>query len=93
MDFIEVKRVKTKLAAKQLRQVDMYAVDEGVDWAVLHERLRVAVFHLRDRVPIEMDLALQSGHPRVPVCGVYLESPGIRRAAGDPQHQVRAHPG
>jgi len=35
MAFIEVKRVLTKLAAKQLRQVDIYAVDEGVEWAVL----------------------------------------------------------
>ena len=41
MAFIEVKRVKTKLAAKQLRQVEMYAFHE-VEWAVPHEGLRVA---------------------------------------------------
>ncbi len=33
--FIEVKRVATKLAAKHLRQVEMYAVNEGVEWVLL----------------------------------------------------------
>jgi hypothetical protein len=33
--LIEAKRAKTKLAAaKHLRQVEMYAVDEAVEWAV-----------------------------------------------------------
>jgi hypothetical protein len=56
--FIEVKRVKTKLAAKQLRQVELYAVNEGVEWAVLTNGAHWQVFHLGDRVPIEIDLAL-----------------------------------
>ena len=33
--FIEVKRVATKLAPKHLRQVEMYAVNEGVEWVLL----------------------------------------------------------
>jgi predicted type IV restriction endonuclease len=56
--FIEVKRVKTKLAAKQLRQVEMYAVNEGVEWAVLTNGAQWQVFHLGTRTPIEIDLAL-----------------------------------
>lgn len=56
--FIEVKRVKTKLAAKQLRQVELYAVNEGVEWAVLTNGAEWQVFHLGTRTPIEIDLAL-----------------------------------
>jgi len=33
--FIEVKRAATKLGAKCLRQVQMYAVNEGVKWMIL----------------------------------------------------------
>ena len=33
--FIEVKRVTTKLNTRHLRQVEMYAVNEGVEWALL----------------------------------------------------------
>lgn len=56
--FIEVKRVKTKLAAKQLRQVELYAVNEGVEWAILTNGSQWQVFHLGNRTPIEIDLAL-----------------------------------
>lgn len=56
--FIEVKRVKTKLAAKQLRQVEMYAVNEGIEWAILTNGAQWQVFHLGTRTPIEIDLAL-----------------------------------
>lgn len=55
--FIEVKRVKTKLAAKQLRQVEMYAVNEGVNWAILTNGAEWQVYHLGDTTPIEIDLA------------------------------------
>jgi predicted type IV restriction endonuclease len=56
--FIECKRIKTKLAAKQLRQVEMYAVNEGVEWAILTNGAQWQVFHLGTRTPIEIDLAL-----------------------------------
>lgn len=56
--FIEVKRVGTKLAAKQLRQVEMYAVNEGVEWAILTNGAQWQVYHLGNRTPIEIDLAL-----------------------------------
>jgi hypothetical protein len=56
--FIEVKRVKSKLKARQLSQVEMYSVNEGVEWAVLTNGAQWQVFHLGDRVPIQIDLAL-----------------------------------
>jgi hypothetical protein len=56
--FIEVKRVKSKLAARQLRQVEMYAVNEGIEWAILTNGSHWQVYHLGDRVPIQIDLAL-----------------------------------
>jgi hypothetical protein len=56
--FIEVKRVETKLAAKQLRQVELYAVNEGIEWAILTNGAQWQVFHLGTRTPIEIDLAL-----------------------------------
>ncbi|HEX8845962.1 MAG TPA: hypothetical protein VF791_15025 [Pyrinomonadaceae bacterium] len=33
--FIEIKRVNTKLGSKHLRQVESYAVNEGVEWMML----------------------------------------------------------
>jgi hypothetical protein len=33
--FLEVKRVATKLSTRHLRQVEMYAVNEGVEWVIL----------------------------------------------------------
>ena len=37
----------------------MYAVNEGVSWAVLTNGAEWQVYHLGDRTPIEIDLALQ----------------------------------
>lgn len=53
--FVEVKRAKTKLAARQLRQVEMYGVNEGVDWAILTNGVEWQLHHLGDRTPIEID--------------------------------------
>lgn len=36
----------------------MYAVNDGVSWAALTNGAQWQVFHLGDRVPIEIDLAL-----------------------------------
>jgi len=56
--FIEVKRVATKLAAKHLRQVEMYAVNEGVEWMILTSGVRWQVYHLTPGMPVEIDLAM-----------------------------------
>ncbi len=57
--FIEVKRVATKLAPKHLRQVEMYAVNEGVEWVLLTNGAVWQVYHLTGGLPVEVNLALE----------------------------------
>lgn len=57
--FIEVKRVTTKLGAKHLRQVEMYAVNEGVEWMILTNGAVWQVYHLTGGLPVVIDLALE----------------------------------
>ncbi len=56
--FIEVKRIATKLAPKHLRQVEMYAVNEGVEWVLLTNGAVWQVYHLTGGLPVVIDLAL-----------------------------------
>ncbi len=56
--FIEVKRVTTKLAGKHLRQVESYAVNEGVEWMILTNGVVWQAYHLEAGLPIKIDLAL-----------------------------------
>lgn len=57
--FIEVKRVTTTLATKHLRQAQMYAVNEGVEWIILTNGVVWRVYHVGASVPVEIDLALE----------------------------------
>jgi predicted type IV restriction endonuclease len=57
--FIEVKRVATKLTTRHLRQVEMYAVNEGVEWVLLTNGAIWQVFHLTGGLPVEVQLALE----------------------------------
>jgi predicted type IV restriction endonuclease len=57
--FVEVKRVNTKLAQKHLRQVEMYAVNEGVEWIMLTNGSHWQVYHLTGGLPVQVDLALE----------------------------------
>ncbi|MEJ7569646.1 MAG: type I restriction enzyme HsdR N-terminal domain-containing protein [Gaiellaceae bacterium] len=56
--FVEVKRIGTKLGAKHLRQVEMYAVNEGVEWVILTNGAEWRAYHLTGGLPVEIDLAL-----------------------------------
>lgn len=56
--FIEVKRVATKLAAKHLRQVESYALNEGVEWVILTNGVVWQVYHITAAVPVVVDLAI-----------------------------------
>jgi len=56
--FIEVKRATTRLNVKHLRQVEMYAVNEGVAWAILTNGSDWQVYHIGAGMPVEIDLAL-----------------------------------
>jgi predicted type IV restriction endonuclease len=57
--FLEVKRVTTRLAAKHLRQVESYAVNEGVEWVILTSGAVWQVYHITGGLPIVVDLALE----------------------------------
>jgi hypothetical protein len=57
--FIEVKRVAQKLSERHLRQVQMYAVNEGVEWMILTNGQVWQVYHLTGGLPVIVDLALQ----------------------------------
>lgn len=56
--FIEVKRCTQKLGIRQLRQVQMYAVNEGVEWMILTNGRAWQVWHLTGGLPVVLDLAL-----------------------------------
>lgn len=56
--FIEVKRVSQKLNEKHLRQVQSYAVNEGVEWMVLTNGQVWEVWHMTPGLPVQMDKAL-----------------------------------
>ena len=55
--FIEVKRCATKLTTKHLRQVEMYAVNEGVEWLILTNGSNWQVYHVTGGLPVVIDLA------------------------------------
>src|SRR4029450_437214 len=57
--FIEVKRVATKLSTRHLRQVEMYAVNEGVEWIILTNGSVWQVYHLTGGLPVVIDLPLE----------------------------------
>lgn len=57
--FIEVKRVATKLDTKHLRQVEMYAVNEGVEWVILTNAVDWRVYHLTGSLPVQIDIAVE----------------------------------
>jgi predicted type IV restriction endonuclease len=57
--FIEVKRVATKLSTKHLRQVEMYAVNEGVEWVILTNGSVWQVYHITGGLPVVIDLAVE----------------------------------
>jgi hypothetical protein len=57
--FIEVKRVATKLSTRHLRQVEMYAVNEGVEWIILTNGAVWQVYHITGGLPVAIDLALE----------------------------------
>ncbi|MEN6519914.1 MAG: type I restriction enzyme HsdR N-terminal domain-containing protein [Armatimonadota bacterium] len=57
--FVEVKRINTKLGTKHLRQVQNYAVNEGVEWIILTNGAQWQVYHLSGGLPLITDLAIE----------------------------------
>ncbi len=56
--FIEVKRCATKLTTRHLRQVEMYAVNEGVEWMILTNGVVWQAYHLAAGLPVIIDLVI-----------------------------------
>ena len=56
--FIEVKRCTTKLGARHLRQVEMYAVNEGVEWLILTNGAVWQAYRLIPGLPVTIDMVL-----------------------------------
>ncbi|MET4134760.1 hypothetical protein [Pseudarthrobacter sp. PvP090] len=57
--FIEVKRVSQKLGERHLRQVQMYAVNEGVEWMILTNGQVWQAYHLTGGLPVIVNLAFE----------------------------------
>jgi predicted type IV restriction endonuclease len=53
-----VKRCAQKLGARHLRQVQTYAVNEGVEWMILTNGAAWQVWHLTGGLPVIVDLAM-----------------------------------
>ena len=57
--FIEAKRIGQRLSDKHLKQVQTYAVNEGVDWLILTNAKQWQVYHLKaEGLPIQTDLVI-----------------------------------
>lgn len=57
--FIEVKRISQKLNERHLRQVLMYAVNEGVEWMVLSNGAVWQAYHLTGGLPVVVDMVFE----------------------------------
>jgi predicted type IV restriction endonuclease len=56
--FIEVKRCAQSLNEKHLRQVQSYAVNEGVEWMMLTNGRVWQLWHMSPGLPVQMDMVL-----------------------------------
>lgn len=56
--FIEVKRCAQALNEKHLRQVQSYAVNEGVEWMILTNGRAWQLWHMTPGLPVQMDMVL-----------------------------------
>src|SRR3954451_14166633 len=94
--FIEVKRCATKLGAKHLRQVEMYAVNEGVEWMILTNGQVWQVWHLTAGLPVVLDLAFEvdllgEGGPTQKADGLfYLSKEAFKRRLIDDLWRAKA---
>jgi Type I restriction enzyme R protein N terminus (HSDR_N) len=94
--FIEVKRCTTKLSPRHLRQVEMYAVNEGVEWIILTNGQVWQVWHLTAGLPVildpalEVDLLGEGGPTHKADTMFYLSKEAFKRNAIDELWRVKA---
>ncbi|MDR1355259.1 MAG: hypothetical protein LBJ43_03190 [Propionibacteriaceae bacterium] len=56
--MVEVKRIATILAAKHLRQVEMYGINEGVEWLFLTNGAVWQIYRIIPGLPVSVDMVL-----------------------------------
>jgi hypothetical protein len=94
--FIEVKRCTTKLSPRHLRQVEMYAVNEGVEWMILTNGQVWQVWHLTAGLPVVLDIALEvdvlgdDSLPQKTDVLFYLSKEAFKRHLIDDQWRIKA---
>ncbi|MDR0345572.1 MAG: type I restriction enzyme HsdR N-terminal domain-containing protein [Nocardiopsaceae bacterium] len=94
--FIEVKRCTTKLSVRHLRQVEMYSVNEGVEWIILTNGQVWQVWHLTAGLPVVLDMALdvdllgEGGPTQKADILFYLAKEALKRNAMDELWRVKA---
>lgn len=59
--FVEIKRIKQQLKSAHLRQVESYALRDGVDWAILTNGREWQVYHVRPRKNEQSELTMVFG--------------------------------
>lgn len=59
--FVEIKRIKQQLQSAHLRQVESYALRDGVDWAILSNGREWRVYHVQPRKNEQSELTLVFG--------------------------------
>lgn len=57
--FVEVKRFSQKLNERHLRQVQMYAINEGVEWMILTNGTVWQVYHLTGGLPVVVNMVFE----------------------------------
>ncbi len=93
--FVEIKRVTTKLGTKHLRQVQNYALNEGVEWVVLTNGAQWQVYHITAAMPVlteiafEVDLLGDGGLSEKAARLFYLTQESLRRRQIDELWQAR----
>lgn len=92
--FVEVKRIGTRLGIRQLRQVEMYAVNEGVEWMVLTNGAEWHVYHIEGGLPVIIDLVFSfdlsaTGGPEALAELFYLSYESLKRKQIDELWRVK----
>jgi len=95
--FVEVKRISQHLSERHLRQVQMYAVNEGVEWMILTNARVWQVWHLTGGLPVLLDRVfdvdlLDSGTPPKAAADVlfHLSKEALKRRTIDEVWKERA---
>ncbi len=85
--YVEIKRCTQKL---DMRQVQKYAVNEGVEWIILTNGQVWQVYHLTSGLPVIIDKVLQVDLPGSPKGLFYLSKESLERGLLDELWKIKA---